>query len=106
MDGKQYLVVGAGDTLTVCFLYLISLAMNRSATLRMKMAVGRFAWRQLALSAEPADTDGLTVRVRQGALHGACGEGRSFKGVPYAAPPMGPLRWRPPRSAPQWTGVR
>jgi para-nitrobenzyl esterase len=59
-----------------------------------------------ALSAEAADTDGLTVRLRQGAVHGAGGEVRSFKGVPYAAPPMGPLRWRPPQSAPQWTGVR
>ncbi len=34
------------------------------------------------------------------------GDLRVFRGIPYAAPPVGELRWRPPRRAPAWDGVR
>ena len=47
------------------------------------------------------------VRIDSGALAGAASDGvLSFKGVPFAAPPVGPLRWRAPQPATAWTGVR
>jgi para-nitrobenzyl esterase len=50
-----------------------------------------------------------TVTVESGLLSGVAGDDPSvvvFKGVPYAAPPVGELRWRPPAPAQAWTGVR
>jgi para-nitrobenzyl esterase len=47
------------------------------------------------------------VRVADGILQGAdTAAGRSFLNVPFAAPPIGPLRFRPPRPAMAWRGVR
>jgi para-nitrobenzyl esterase len=34
------------------------------------------------------------------------GDLRVFRGIPYAAPPVGELRWRPPRRVRPWSGVR
>jgi para-nitrobenzyl esterase len=47
------------------------------------------------------------VRVDSGQLQGVVDDGVvSYKGIPFAAPPVGDLRWRPPQSAEPWTGVR
>jgi para-nitrobenzyl esterase len=55
--------------------------------------------------AEAADP--LQVTVDTGVLKGRTDNGtRQFLGVPYAAPPVGPLRWTAPRPASSWSGVR
>jgi carboxylesterase type B len=49
------------------------------------------------------------VTVDTGRLRGISssdGTVRSFLGVPYAAPPVGDLRWRPPQPVQRWSGIR
>ena len=47
------------------------------------------------------------VRIDDGLVRGASAAGLdSFLGLPYAAPPTGNLRWRPPQPAAAWSGVR
>ncbi len=54
-------------------------------------------------AASPADR----VTIDAGDLKGAAENGvASFKGVPYARPPVGVWRWRPPQRPAPWSGVR
>ncbi len=48
------------------------------------------------------------VQISDGTLHGhaLANGGFCFAGIPFAAPPIGPLRFRPPQPVPPWTGVR
>ena len=47
------------------------------------------------------------VALSLGALEGVCEDGLfAFKGVPFAAPPVGDLRWLPPRPPVPWEGIR
>ena len=47
------------------------------------------------------------VETAHGPVRGVCSEGTcAYKGIPYAAPPVGELRWRPPEAPAPWTEPR
>nr|WP_233594957.1 carboxylesterase family protein [Amycolatopsis sp. WAC 04169] len=47
------------------------------------------------------------VRTDSGPVRGVSADGyRSFQGIPFAAPPVGDLRWSPPRKPASWSAVR
>ena len=46
------------------------------------------------------------VRTEAGQVSGSGSDILSWKGIPYAAPPVGDLRWRAPQKTPSWSGTR
>jgi para-nitrobenzyl esterase len=58
-----------------------------------------------AASATGADRVKLAIGTIEGAGPQASGI-REFKGIPFAEPPVGNLRWSPPQPVKKWTGVR
>ena len=47
------------------------------------------------------------VKAPAGTVEGQMeGDLRTFKGIPYALPPVGSARWRPPSLMPRWSGVK
>ncbi|MGO4879297.1 MAG: carboxylesterase/lipase family protein [Bryobacteraceae bacterium] len=63
----------------------------------------------MAAAAVSVVTAGEIVKIDSGSLEGALnadGSVRIFRSVPFAAPPVGNLRWQAPQPVAQWTGVR
>ncbi len=57
----------------------------------------------------PLHADSLTVKTAQGKVQGKAingGKVKAFLGLPYAAPPVGDMRWKAPEPPAQWNGVR
>ena len=85
--------------------------MLRNALLRL-LVLGTSFW--LAACAAPVATEDAAelgvVTVDGGQISGApslLGEDVwVYRGIPFAAPPVGDLRWRPPQPAASWDGVR
>jgi para-nitrobenzyl esterase len=87
--------------------------MNVTHSRRMVFAAFGVALILLALTATGAtgaaagNPHGPMVHVEGGPVQGIdVGSGYAFRGLPYAAPPVGDLRWRPPQPPAAWHGVR
>jgi para-nitrobenzyl esterase len=83
-------------------------ASNVISTL-MKAAAAAALLATAAFAPPPAQPpqDRPTVQAPAGAVRGQAADGiQSFKGIPYAAPPVGVNRWRPPMPIAPWSGTR
>jgi len=82
--------------------------LRRSALAAAVLVVLPFA----ACDGEPASdpsapSSDLVVATSVGKVAGEAAAGvRAWRGIPFAAPPVGDLRWRPPADAEPWDGVR
>jgi para-nitrobenzyl esterase len=86
-----------------CFGILRFAALAALATLMAPSTLARAADADVAEG--PRRTP--TLRVESGKLVGEdLGSVRLYRGIPYAAPPVGDLRWSPPQPAPSWRGTR
>jgi para-nitrobenzyl esterase len=74
------------------------------------LAASVLALSSLALAAHATNiVDPLQIKTDKGTVEGAFtnnNQVRAFKGIPFAAPPVGKLRWQPPQPAAKWKGIR
>ncbi|HEX7360548.1 MAG TPA: carboxylesterase family protein [Bryobacteraceae bacterium] len=65
-------------------------------------------WLLAGVSAAATLNPSKPVATRTGLVTGTLSGDRQvavYRGIPFAAPPVGPLRWRPPQPARKWKGV-
>src|SRR5579871_2945610 len=68
---------------------------------------GGIALKQTASAVPPAAGAATLITTADGIVRGqVAGDVVAFKGVPFAAPPVGALRWREPMPVAHWSGTR
>jgi para-nitrobenzyl esterase len=66
-----------------------------------------FVWAALASVSGLLAQTSKPISTQSGLVQGMTGDGATvYKGIPFAAPPLGDLRWRAPQPPVAWTGVR
>jgi para-nitrobenzyl esterase len=72
-----------------------------------KSLIAGFLLITLLMIAPFAQSQIQNAKVAGGQLQGVVANGvASFKGIPFAAPPVGNLRWKAPQPAKPWSGIR
>jgi para-nitrobenzyl esterase len=77
--------------------------MNATVGLKLLVVLGVFAFPLALFGASSAPRVKTTLGTVEGKEDGPV---HAFLGIPYAAPPVGNMRWKPPAPAAKWTGVR
>jgi para-nitrobenzyl esterase len=78
-----------------------------AAALALGLAAAPPAFAQPAPATAAVAAAGPVVKIAQGQVRGVANDTvATFQGIPYAAPPVGELRWKPPAAAARWSEVR
>src|SRR5205085_3942970 len=75
---------------------------RRARTAATAVALVALTLPPLASAQSPITTESGQVSGGDSGVTGV----RQYLGIPYAAPPVGPNRWKAPQPAPRWTGVK
>lgn len=76
-------------------------------SVRLRVGISFFAAAGIAIAPVTAQSIPPGITIDSGQIEGAVSHGvLSFKGIPYAASPVGNRRWRAPQPVKPWTGVR
>lgn len=80
-------------------------SLRRGAVICSLVAAGLTSLPALAAQQDKKDS-GPVVTVTDGQVRGTTSNGVNvFRGIPYAAPPVGKFRWQPPQPVKRWKGV-
>ncbi len=80
--------------------------LRSAVTISTLIALGMSGSPALAAQDNANKNNGPTVTLTDGQVRGTSSNGvNKFLGIPYAAPPVGKLRWQPPQAVKKWKGV-
>jgi para-nitrobenzyl esterase len=85
----------------------VALVLASGATFGQAQRAAEPAPASTGRAVDPTALNGPIVKVIQGEVQGTVADGVTvFKGLPFAAPPLGDLRWRVPQPPAKWPGAR